>query len=441
MTSVDSGAVAEHQRDAGLVRAVGPWGLAASVINCVIGASPFVLPAALAAYIGVFAPLAYLVGAIAVGAVAICFAEAGSRVSTSGGTYGYIEAAFGPLPAYVTGVLQLIGDTLGCASITAALADMVVHGLMRSHLAPTRAVIIVSVIAGLAILNIGGVGRAARFINAVTLAKLLPLAIFVIVGAGSVHTANLLVDTRPSLESCGRALILILFALSGMETSLSASGEVLNPARTVPRALAIAMLTVVGLYVSVQVVTQGILGAALARSTMPLADAMTGISPTLRILMIAGAALSMFGFLSSNVLGTPRMLFALARDGLLPRILGRVHARHRTPHIAILLYSALALSLALTGTFVELAILSALVTVPVYIAGCFAAWRLAQRGVRRADEPLNFPWLVPAVIIGVGSMLTLIALASRREMLGLTALIVGSALGYVLQTRVFTRRC
>jgi amino acid transporter len=432
--------VEEHRRDAGLVRAVGPWDLAASVVNCVIGASIFVLPAALAGFIGAFAPLAVLVGGLAVGAVAICFAEAGSRVSTSGGTYGYVEAAFGPLPAYITGTLQWVGEVLGCGGITAALADMVVSILPPPFEGPARVAIIVGVIGSLSLLNIGGVARAARFVNAATLLKLVPLLIFVVVGAGAVHTANYTADSRPSIEGAGRALTLILFALAGMETSLSASGEVVHPARTIPRALALATLVIVLLYVSVQVVTQGILGTSLAHSSMPLADAMARISPQLRLLMMAGAAVSIFAFLGSNILGTPRMLFALARDGLLPRALGRVHAQYHSPHVAILCYGALALGLALTGTFATLAVLSALTTTVVYIAGCSAAWRLAQRRVMLSGEPLNFPWLTPAVVIGIASMLALIALASRAEIGGLAAMIGASAVVYELQTRTALAR-
>jgi amino acid transporter len=228
---------------------------------------------------------------------------------------------------------------------------------------------------------------------------------------------------------------LIWFALAGMETSLSASGEVVHPARTIPRALGLATLVIVLLYVSVQVVTQGILGTSLAHSSMPLADAMARISPQLRLLMMAGAAVSIFAFLGSNILGTPRMLFALARDGLLPRALGRVHAQYHSPHVAILCYGALALGLALTGTFATLAVLSALTTTVVYIAGCSAAWRLAQRRVMLSGEPLNFPWLTPAVVIGIASMLALIALKSTLSVL------VGPQNGYIYQKFVNSAGC
>jgi basic amino acid/polyamine antiporter, APA family len=171
--------------------------------------------------------------------------------------------------------------------------------------------------------------------------------------------------------------------------------------RTIPLALAIAMLSTTILYVTVQVIAQGILGSSLAHSTVPLADAMGQIHPALRALMLAGAALSMFGLVSGDILGNPRQLFAFARDGLVPRVLGRLHPRSHVPHIAILSYATLAIALALTGTFAELAVLAALATAALYIAGCAAAWVLARRGVALAGTPLKFRFLGAVTVVGM----------------------------------------
>jgi APA family basic amino acid/polyamine antiporter len=238
----------------------------------------------------------------------------------------------------------------------------------------------------------------------------------------------------------GRAMILAVFAFMGMETSLCASGEVARPERTIPRALALAMGSVTLLYVAVQIVAQGMLGSSLASSPVPLADAMARISPTLRLLMLAGAAMSMFGYLSSDILGSPRILFAFARDGLLPSVLGRLHARTHAPHIAIVCYAVLAALLALTGTFAELAVLSALASAAFYIAGCAAAWKLARQGVAQAGTPLKFRGLGAATLVGCASMTALIALASRDEIIGLGALICISVIVYLVQTRMALKR-
>lgn len=426
----------ENRRDAGLTRTVGPWALAASIVNMVIGASIFNVPSALAATLGSYAPLAFVTCAVAIGAIAICFAEAGSRIPTSGGAYGFIDAAFGPLAGYVSGNLLWFSDMLACGGIAAALAEAAGSLVPVAWQPPTRVAVVLCSIGGIAMVNIRGVAHGARLINASTLLKLIPLAIFICVGAAAIHGANFVSSTPPlDAAGLGRALILALFAFTGMETALCASGEVKNPARTIPRALTIGMLLIVGLYVAIQVVAQGMLGSSLATSAVPLADAMAHISPSLRLLMLVGAGVSMLGWLSSDILCSPRILFALARDNLLPRVLGRLHARHRTPYVAILSYSALSAGLALTGTFSELAVLSTLAIAPIYIGACAAALRLARRKTALAGEPLKFRHLTAAAALGVISMLVLIALASQAEMLGLGALVTVIAVLYVIQTR------
>jgi amino acid transporter len=409
---------------------VGPWGLAASIVSTLVGAGIFVAPAGLGASAGVYAPLAFVVCGVAIGAVAVCFAEGGSRVPTSGGAYGYIEAAFGPLVSYVAGTLLCLSDALACGSIAAALADVVASALPTSLGAIVRGGVIVGSVGGIALVNANGVGRGASFVRVMTLIKLVPLVLFVAVGAAAVHEASFAHAAAPSTTGLGRAFILALFALTGMESPLSASGEVAQPSRAIPRAIGIAMVSTTILYVAIQVIAQGILGASLATSSAPLADAMARVHPALRVLMLAGAGLSMFGWIGSDVLGTPRVLFALARDGLLPRMLGRVHPRSRAPHVAIFTYAAISIGLALSGTFAELAVLSTLAVMPLYIAGSIAAWSLARRGVAREGEPLGFRWLGAAMVIGTGSMLALIALASRKEILALVAAVALSVATY-----------
>jgi amino acid transporter len=430
----------ENRRDAGLVRAVGPWSLAAGVVNIVVGAGIFAVPGALAESLGVYAPLAFLVCAAAIGAVAVCFAEAGSRIPTSGGVYGCIEAAFGPFTAYVAGTLLWFGNVLACGGVAAALADVVASVLPPTYQRPARVAAVVCVIGGLGLVNFGGVARGAKFVNAATLVKLIPIAIFVVVGAGAMHGTNFTALAGSSVHSTAagldRALILAMFTFVGMETALCASGEVVQPARSIPRALAISLIFIALLYVAIQFIAQGILGDSLAHSSVPLADAMARISPILRAVMLVGAAISMFGWLGSDILCSPRILFALARDGVLPRVLGRVHARFQSPHFAIAFYCMLAVGLALSGTFAELAVLSTLAIAPLYVAGCASAWRLAHRRVALAGEPLNFRWLSIAVVCGITSMLVLIGLASRAEIMGLVVIIIVSSLVYLLQSRL-----
>jgi len=419
---------------------MGPVALGASIICQTVGAGIFVVPATLALNAGAYAPLAILGCGLAMGLVSICFAEGGTRVPTSGGAYGYIEAAFGPLAGYVAGTLLWVGNVLASGGVAAALGDVIASLVPAPFAAPMRAATILTVVGGIAVVNSCGVTRGAGLIKATTVVKLLPLVIFLAVGAWALHAGNFAGATLPGTQGVGRALILGLFAYTGLEVALSASGEVAEPNRTIPRALAVAMLAIIALYVAIQVVAQGLLGASLGQSSAPLADAMGRISPLLRALMLGGAAFSMFGMLTSDLLGSPRQLFAFGRDGLLPRIFGRLHPASHAPHVAILTYAAIAAALALTGSFAELAVLAALTAAPVYAGGSAAAWLLARRGVALAGTPLEFPFLGAAASLAIGSMAVVIALGAREEILGLAALCALSVLVYLVQAHAIPAR-
>jgi APA family basic amino acid/polyamine antiporter len=424
----------EAQRDQGLVRALGPWSLAAGIFSMIVGAGIFTAPAALAQALGGWAPLAIVGCALAVGAVAICCAEAGSRIPTSGGIYGCVAAAYGPLPGFICGMLLVVGDVLACGSVTAALAA-IVSARASPVWAPTlRVLTIVGLLGIVAMINLRGVRRGGQFVTAATAVKLLPLLVFVIAGAGAMHPANLTL-TAVGSPAIGRAVLLALFTFMGMESALGVSGEVAQPSRTIPRSLLLAIGGATVLYVAIQMVAQGILGGALGTSAAPLADAMARVNPGLRWVLLAGAALSMFGWLGADILASPRILFAIARDGRLPAVWGRLNRKTHTPDWAIVSYATAAALLAVTGTFAELAVLSALASTVLYAYVCLAAWRLKRRGTALAGTPLNFRWLKAAVVVGIGSMIVMITLAAPLEILGLLGLIAVSALLYAASGR------
>ncbi len=425
-----------NARDAGLVRGLGTWGLAASIVSMIIGAGIFAVPSALAAAVGAYAPLAFLACGVAMGAVAVCFAEGGSRIPTSGGAYGYIEASLGPLPGYVCGTLLWVSDALASGGVAAAFADVVASATPLRLATFVRPAAIVGLVGAIALLNLGGVRRGVQLVGVATAVKLIPLVAFVLVGATAVRGGNFAIHPAFSSADAGRALILAMFALTGMEGSLCASGEVAQPARTIPKAIALALIAVTLLYLAIQVVAQGILGSALAESTSPLADAIGRVSPAMRVFMLGGTGLVMVGWMGSDILSSPRMLFALGRDGLLPRALGRVHPRSHAPYVAILSYAAMVIALALAGSFGELAVLATLATAALYIAGCLAAWRLARNNVALAGTALNFRWLGIAATVGIASMLVMIAMGSWMEVLGLLALIGISGAVYLVQKRL-----
>jgi amino acid transporter len=262
------------------------------------------------------------------------------------------------------------------------------------------------------------------------LLKLVPLLLFLVVGVANYSLWTHAPATAPSMQGLGRAIILGFFTFTGMETALIASGEVERPGRTIPLALGIAMGAVTLLYLGIQVVAQGMLGAGLANSAAPLADAMARVHPGLQAVMLVAAAVSMFAWLGSDLLGTPRMLLAFARDGVLPRALGRVHPRTHAPYIAIICYTLIAAALVLTGTFAELAVLSALATATLYLASAAALWVLVRREAVARVAPPASAWLQGAAVFGIAFMLAMIALGSWAELAGLAVMLALSALVY-----------
>jgi len=253
-----------------------------------------------------------------------------------------------------------------------------------------------------------------------------------------VRPENLSWPVLPPVTSVLSTAGLIILAFMGIEGALQPSGEVHEPERTVPRAALLAVAGVVVLYVSIQLVAQGVLGDALAGERVaPLAAAAgRAYGPVARTIMLAGATASMFGFLCGSVLAGPRSVFALGRDGFGPRVLAAVHPVRRTPHVAILVYSAGALALGLTGTFERLAILTNFAGLLVYLAVAMAAWVLRARGVRLQGEPFSVPGgpLVP-ILACVAIVGVIVATVSTAEVLAVAVAAILASAAYGLRNR------
>lgn len=419
-------------RDAGLKRQIGVWAFAGTLINGVIGGGIFAAPAALAASVGAWAPLALLACGIAMGAIVLCCAEAGSRVPSSGGIYAYVEAAFGPFWGFVCGFTLWISCVLAAGAVCAAFADAIVALWPTDAPGLQRVLLVIGAMGLIAAINLRGAGLGPRFAGLFMVAKLLPLLLFIGLGLFAIDPDNLRPSAPVDPGAFGRAIIVSIFAFSGIETVLGASGEVARPERTVPRALLVAMGAVLLLYLAIQIVAQGLLGPALPGSAEPLADAMRVIRPELVLVIALGAAISRGGWLFSDVLGAPRLPFAFARDGFLPTRLGRV-SRANVPAAAILLHVTLATILALIGDFGGLVVLSGLFTVPIYAGACLAAVKLRRDRVQLVGEPFRISGIGVAATVGVLSMVALVALAQWVEIAGLAGAVLVSAALYLLR--------
>jgi amino acid transporter len=414
-----------------LVRAVGVAGLAASIVNVTIGGGIFRLPALVAATLGAAAPLAFLVCAAVMGLIVVCFAMAGKRVDRTGGPYAYAEAAFGPYAGFLAGVLVWLLGTTAVAAVSTVLADSVGALVPAAAGQSGRAAFLLLTFGALAAVNIAGVKHGTRLNAVATVAKLLPLVVLIAAGGFAVSPANLAWTEPVRAGTVARASMLLIFAFCGIETALVPSGEIRDVRRTVPRALALAMTVVTGIYLALQLVAQGILGAGLAAEKAPLAAAAArALGPWGGTLILAGAAVSMLGYTGGMTLAVPRALYAFGRDGYLPQGLARIHPRFHTPVVAIAAQSGLVCLLAIGSGFERLAVVANLSTLILYAGCCLAAWRLgrAEGGVVSTAAPavacLAIAWLLTSItwpewravllVLGIASLLYVFATIRRK---------------------------
>lgn len=418
-----------------LVRAIGLRQLTASIVNVTVGAGIFVLPATVAANLGAAAPAAYLICAVAMALVVTSFALAGSRVSLTGGIYAYVEVAFGPFVGVLAGVVQWLVLWLTAAGLMSAFADQL--GLLVPGVAAgaARLAVILATLALLAFVNVRGVKPGARLVEGITIAKLLPLALLVGVGVFSIEPRHLAWPGWPGSEALGSTVLLLIFAFAGIEVALVPSGEVRAPERTVPRAVGLALAFTTLLYLAIQAVAQGVLGGELQHEmSAPLAAvALKLLGDWGRLLVLLGGMVSMLGYLSGDMLASPRSIFAFGRDALLPRLFASVHPRFHTPHLAIATHAVLVAAVATTNTFMHLALLSNVGVLSLYFAGCAAALRFVSRPAAPGAAGLRLPG---ERIIPVGAMvviLWILAHATAREFAVLGATLAAATLLYAVR--------
>jgi basic amino acid/polyamine antiporter, APA family len=428
--------------DAALRRTLGVRQMATNAVNGIVGSGIWVLPAAVAGILGPSAIIAYIICAVAVGLVALCFAEAGSRVSLTGGTYAYVETAFGPYVGVLIGVTLFVSQVVANAAVATIFVGSL--GALLPVLATPvgRALALVALYGGLSTINIRGVRLGARVINILTVAKIAPLVVLIVAGAFFIHPANLVWTHRPTIGEIGAASLALFFAFTGLEGMLTPSGEVEHPARTIPLAILYGMLITTALYVGVQLVSQGILGPALATDTTAPVAAAAGraLGRYGRMFVLVGASVSTFGYLAGDVLATPRVLFAFARDGLVPPVIGAVNRRH-TPYVAIAIYGTLCCAFSVTGTFLALEILGSITSLTIYLACALATIELRRRDVTSDGPPFRIPGGATVPILASVVVLWLLSNAARREIVAIVAvMIVASILYWVRKWRVAARQ-
>jgi len=374
-----SAPIAPDSADAGLVRRIYRWDLVALVLNCVIGAGIFGLPSKAFALAGTYSLVAYLVCAVLVALIALCFAEVGSRFSTTGGPYVYARKAFGGLVGFEVGWLLWLARVTAFGSLANLFVGYLTIFWSGAGTGVSRALVMATIVGAFTLLNLIGVRPSAIVTNAFTIGKLTALLFFIVAGTFFVSRANYSTAFVPSYGQFSQAVLLLVFAFSGFEMAVIPSGEIVEPAKQIPFALLLGIGIVVIVYMLVQFVAIGTL-PTLATSERPIADASArflGAKATAFVSL--GALVSIGGTLNAIALVSPRLLFAMSADGHLPRFIGAVHPRFRTPHVAIVLSSIVMFALMLSGSFVALATISVVIRLLTYAATCAALLRLRRQ--------------------------------------------------------------
>ncbi|MDX6384401.1 MAG: hypothetical protein QOK48_1974 [Blastocatellia bacterium] len=412
----------------GLLRGIRRWDLVAMAINGIIGAGIFGLPAKAFALIGSYSLIAFLVCALVVAMIILCFAEVGSRFDATGGPYLYAREAFGPTVAFEVGWL------IWLARLTAFAANC---NLMVAYLAffwppanspVPRALLITAIVILLTALNVFGVRQAALASNLFTVGKLIPILIFIAAGLFFLNPHAFALGALPSTGAFSQSVLLLIYAFSGFEMAAIPAGEIRNPQRALPRALLIATAVVAFFYILIQVVSIGTL-PELATSSKPLADAAQRFMGTAGAAVISvGAIISIAGNLNVVLLSGSRMPFAIAEQRQLPSILAKVHRRFFTPHVAILVTAGVMWLLTLRSSFIAALTISAIARLVTYAVTCAALPVLR----RRKDVPVAQFKVRGGPVIAIAALILAIWLLSNSSLREAVTALIAGAVGMVI---------
>ena len=430
-----------HTPDEGLIREIGVRTLSLSIVNLVVGAGIFVLPGVVAAQLGSAAIVAYLVCSLAVGLVFLCFAEIGSRITRSGGAYAYIEEAFGPFAGFIASMLLWFGwSALSDAAITVAMVGALALAFPILAEPVPRSIFIITLLSFLAAVNVIGVKAGVRLFVFNTMAKLIPLVLLLAFGIFAIKFENLAIMEWPPIATVGGGAIILFFAFAGAESGLSASGEIKNPSKTVPLGLLLGLTGILALYVGLQTVSQGVLGAELANNMdAPLAAVATEVFGEWGAkMLLVGGVISIYATVSGDMLSAPRVVFASARDNNLPKFLATVHSKYKTPYVSIIFFAAVVCVFALSGTFKPLAVLASGSILIIYGGVSLAVLRLRHRDGEPNPGQFKLPFgpVIPVLsCLVVGWLLWQLTV---EEATALAALIGVSVLLYAI--RIVSKR-
>jgi APA family basic amino acid/polyamine antiporter len=421
-------------------RSLGTFSTTMVVVGGIIGAGIFLNPAIVAQRVhsAAFILTAWIIGGGVALIGALAFAELGARRPQAGGGYIYLTEAFGPLAAFLYGwTFLFIINSGGIAAVAVTFARYAVDllGISTAYIRPLAGALLVA----LAGVNYFGIRSGSITQNIFTVLKLAALTVLIFVGiflarggAGATPPAET-IQGFGVVRALGIALIPVLFAYGGWQYSNNIASEIVDPERTLPRALGIGIAVVIAVYVLANVAYIRALGpAGLAASLAPAADTMRVVmGPIGATLMAVGVIVSTIGFVNSGILSAPRMLQAMSADGLFFRFASRLHPKYRTPAGGIIIQAVWAVALALSGTYGQLldyVVFGDWIFFGLIVATVFAYRR---RDARSGATPMIFRMpgypVLPALFVVVAVYVVASAILSnpRNALLGALLIALG----------------
>ncbi len=411
------------------IRSIGRWALTGLVINASIGSGIFGVPGELMHLLGRASPIAIVFAALGMAVIMAAIAEVASQFSDPGGPYLYVRTAFGRFFGIQVGWFYLL------AFISAAAANATLFVTYLGGFVPwvghgwAHALAITAVIAIPTIANYLGVRSGANLSNIFTVAKLLPLGLLIVLGVWRLSGHFQMIEsseiTSPGLGAWLNALLLLLFVYGGAEDTLAPMGEVKEPRRTVPFALATGLLVTATVYALLQFVTVATIGTtATDRPLVEAASILIGRGGAMFVTI--AVMVSTYGIVAGCTLNAARAAYAFSTHGDFPRFLSQLHLQHHTPALAIVTYAALVWLLALTGTYLWVVALTAGSMTVMYIGICSALIRL-RRSQPHADA-LRLPFGATFSAIGIAICLALLTRLQLRQalLMGVTALVAAA---------------
>ena len=430
--------VSAETSERGLIRGIRRWDLVAIAINGIIGAGIFGLPSKVASLIGSYSLIAFVVCAVVVTLIILCFAEVGSRFEETGGPYLYAREAFGPTVAFEIGWLIWLARLTAFAANCNLLVNYLGYFFPSATNAYWRAAVITIVVLLLTSINVLGIRQAAIVSNVFTVGKLIPIIIFIAAGLFFLQPHAFALGPRPTTGAFSQSVLLLVYAFTGFEMAAIPAGEVRDPRKQLPHALLIAIAVVAFLYILIQIVCVGTL-PELAQSQKPLADAATRFMGTPGGAIIsAGAIISIIGNLNILVLSGSRIPFAIAERRQLPSFIAKVHPRFATPHVAILITAALMLVLTLKSSFVAALTISAIARLVTYGATCLSLPVFR----RRPDAPPAGFQLPYGTVIAMLALVLAVWLLAHSTWQEARAAVIAAAVGLLIYFayRLYSRR-